>query len=65
MSLFSPERRYATYKAFYYPHTPASYEPPHFRPGDPEADRHFFSTHEKDEVPDGWSIGRLETGRHG
>jgi len=65
MSLFSPERRYATYKAFYYPHTPASYEPPHFRPGDPEADRHFFSTHEKDEVPDGWSIGRLETGWHG
>ncbi|KAH9996849.1 HORMA domain-containing protein [Russula vinacea] len=60
-----PKRRYATYKAFYYPHTPASYEPPHFCPGDSEVDRYFFSTHEKDEVPDRLSIGKLETGWHG
>ncbi|KAI9458263.1 HORMA-domain-containing protein [Russula earlei] len=60
-----PKRRYATYKAFYYPQTPASYEPPHFRPGDSEADRYFFSTHKKDEVPERWSIGKLETGWHG
>ena len=59
------ERRYATYKTFYYPQTPASYEPPHFRPSDPEADRYFFSTHGKDEVPERWSIGKLETGWHG
>ena len=65
MSMCSPERRYATYKAFYYPHTPASYEPPHFRPGDSEADQYFFSTHGKEEVPERWSIGRLKTGWHG
>ena len=59
------ERRYATYKAFYYPQTPASYEPPHFRPGDSENDRYFFSTHGKDEVPERWSIGKLETSWHG
>jgi hypothetical protein len=59
------ERRYATYKAFYYPQTPASYEPPYFRPGDSESDRYFFSTHGKDEVPERWSIGKLETGWHG
>jgi meiosis-specific protein HOP1 len=60
-----PERRYATYKAFYYPQTPASYEPPHFRPADSEADRYFFSTHRKDEVPERWSVGRLEAGWNG
>ncbi|KAF8503402.1 HORMA domain-containing protein [Russula emetica] len=60
-----PKRRYATYKAFYYPQTPASYEPPHFRPGDSETDQYFFSTHGKDEVPERWSIGKLETGWHG
>lgn len=60
-----PKRRYATYKAFYYPQTPASYEPPHFRSGDSETDRYFFSTHGKDEVPERWSIGKLETGWHG
>jgi meiosis-specific protein len=65
MSPCFPERRYATYKAFYYPQTPASYEPPHFRPGDSEADRFFFSTHEKGEVPERWSIGKLGTGWHG
>jgi hypothetical protein len=65
MSLCPPERRYATYKAFYYPQTPTSYEPPHFRPGDSEVDRYFFSTHGKDEVPERWSIGKLKTGWHG
>ncbi|KAI0256862.1 HORMA domain-containing protein, partial [Lactifluus subvellereus] len=60
-----PKRRYATYKAFYYPQTPVSYEPPHFRPGDSEADRFFFSTHGRDEVPERWSVGKLETGWHG
>ncbi|KAI0273433.1 HORMA domain-containing protein [Gloeopeniophorella convolvens] len=60
-----PKRRYATYKAFYYPHTPESYEPPSFRPGDSEADRFFFSTHTKDEIPEKWSVGKLETGWHG
>ena len=65
ISLCTPERRYATYKVFYYPQTPASYEPPHFRPGDSEVDRYFFSTHGKEKVPDIWNLGKLETGWHG
>ncbi|KAI9446297.1 HORMA domain-containing protein [Lactarius indigo] len=60
-----PKRRYATYKAFYYPRTPSTYEPPLFSPGDSEADRFFFSTHGKDEVPERWGVGKLETGWHG
>ncbi|KAN0140777.1 DNA-binding protein [Lactarius tabidus] len=60
-----PKRRYATFKAFYYPRTPPTYEPPHFRPGDSEANRYFFSTHGKDEVPERWGVGKLETGWHG
>ncbi|KAF8274863.1 HORMA domain-containing protein [Lactarius quietus] len=60
-----PKRRYATYKAFYYPRTPPTYEPPHFRPGDSEANRFFFSTHGKDEIPERWGVGKLETGWHG
>ncbi|KAH9001111.1 HORMA domain-containing protein [Lactarius akahatsu] len=60
-----PERRYATYKAFYYPRTPSTYEPPLFTPGDSEVDRFFFSTHGKDEVPERWGVGKLETGWHG
>ncbi|KAI0063417.1 hypothetical protein BV25DRAFT_1883873 [Artomyces pyxidatus] len=60
-----PKRRFATFKTFYYPHTPASYEPPHFKAGDSERDRWFFTTHKKDEVPEKCSIGKLETGWHG
>ncbi|KAH9005321.1 HORMA-domain-containing protein [Lactarius hatsudake] len=60
-----PKRRYATYKAFYYPRTPSTYEPPLFTPGDSEVDRFFFSTHGKDEVPERWGAGKLETGWHG
>ena len=58
-------RRFATFKIFYHPHTPLSYEPPHFRPGDAEQDRWYFTTHEKDEVPEKCSVGKLETGWHG
>ncbi|KAH9043071.1 HORMA-domain-containing protein [Lactarius pseudohatsudake] len=60
-----PKRRYATYKVFYYPRTPSTYEPPLFTPGDSEVDRFFFSTHGKDEVPERWGVGKLETGWHG
>ena len=61
----SPERRYATFKLFYYDNTPADYEPPHFLPGDAVKDRWFFTTHGKEEVPEKWSLGGLETGHHG
>ncbi|THH17110.1 hypothetical protein EW146_g3631 [Bondarzewia mesenterica] len=59
------ERRFAKFKVFYYPYTPASYEPPHFRPGDAEKDRWFFATHRPNEVPEKYSIGNLETVWHG
>lgn len=58
-------RRYATFKLFYTAHTPADYEPVHFRAGDVERDRFFFATHGMDEPPEKSSIGRLETGHHG
>ena len=64
ITVFS-ERRYATFKLFYYDNTPADYEPPHFLPGDAVKDRWFFTTHGKEEVPEKWSLGGLETGHHG
>ncbi|KAI0053877.1 hypothetical protein FA95DRAFT_1600397 [Auriscalpium vulgare] len=60
-----PKQRFATFKTFYYPHTPSSYEPPHFRAGDCDKDRWFFTTHQKNEVPERCSLGKLETGYHG
>ncbi|EED82474.1 predicted protein [Postia placenta Mad-698-R] len=59
-----PKRRYATFKLFYYDHTPDDYEPAHFRPGDAQKDKWFFSTHNKDEVPERCSVGSLKTGHH-
>lgn len=59
------ERRFATFKLFYYDHTPDDYEPPHFRPGDVEKDKWFFATHDRAEIPEKCSIGRLQTGFHG
>ncbi|KAI0312502.1 hypothetical protein OF83DRAFT_1086972 [Amylostereum chailletii] len=60
-----PRRRFVTYKVFYNSHTPASYEPPGFKSGDPDKEHFFFTTHETDEVPEKWNIGNLETGWHG
>ncbi|KAA1469348.1 DNA-binding protein [Dentipellis sp. KUC8613] len=60
-----PKRRFATFKIHYYPHTPASYEPPNFCAGDAEKDQWYFTTHGKKEAPEKWSIGKLETGWHG
>lgn len=59
------ERRYATFKLFYNDNAPADYEPPHFRAGDSDKDKWFFSTHGRDEVPERVSVGNLETGLHG
>ncbi|KZV65910.1 DNA-binding protein [Peniophora sp. CONT] len=59
-----PNRKFVTFKLFYNPQTPAGYEPPNFAAGDAERDRFVFTTHNPDEAPDKWSIGRLETGFH-
>ncbi|KAG5638989.1 hypothetical protein H0H81_008210 [Sphagnurus paluster] len=59
-----PKRRYATFKLFYTDKTPPDYEPPHFQAGDEEKDKWFFMTHDLDEVPDKWSIGKVDTGHH-
>ncbi|KAF5380914.1 hypothetical protein D9615_004163 [Tricholomella constricta] len=59
-----PKRRFATFKLFYTDKTPADYEPPHFQTGDEEKDKWFFMTHDLDEVPDKWRIGKVDTGHH-
>ncbi|RDB21131.1 Meiosis-specific protein HOP1 [Hypsizygus marmoreus] len=59
-----PKRRFATFKLFYTDETPADYEPPHFKAGDGEKDKWFFMTHDLDEIPDKWSIGKVDTGHH-
>ncbi|KAF8077718.1 HORMA domain-containing protein [Lyophyllum atratum] len=51
-------------KLFYTDKAPANYEPPHFLAGDEEKDKWFFMTHDLDEIPDKWSIGKLDTGHH-
>lgn len=60
----SLERRFATFKLFYNDKTPPEYEPPHFQAGDAQKDKWYFMTHDLDEVPDRWSIGRVKTGYH-
>jgi meiosis-specific protein HOP1 len=60
-----PGRRFATFKIFYTDNTPLDYEPPHFQAGDMEKDKWYFMTHDFDEVPDRYSIGKLDTGHHG
>jgi len=59
-----PERRFATFKLFYTEKTPASYEPQHFRAGDSQKDKFFFTTHGTRESPEKFSVGTMETGRH-
>ena len=62
--ILHPERRYATFKLFYTDETPVDYEPPHFKAADPEKDKWYFMTHDLDEKPDRWSIGKANTGHH-
>ncbi|KAL0563844.1 hypothetical protein V5O48_018218 [Marasmius crinis-equi] len=59
-----PKRRYASFKLFYTDDTPPEYEPPHFKPGNYEKDKWHFMTHDFDEAPDKWSIGRIDSGYH-
>ncbi|KLO19215.1 DNA-binding protein [Schizopora paradoxa] len=60
-----PRHRFATFKLIYNEDAPPDYEPPHFRPGDPEKDRFVFYTHDKHEKPDKFSVGSLKTPHHG
>ncbi|KAJ3760807.1 HORMA domain-containing protein [Lentinula raphanica] len=59
-----PKRRYATFKVFYTDDTPSDYEPPHFKAGDFEHDKWYFATHDMEEVPDTWSVGKVNAGWH-
>ncbi|KAK7038157.1 HORMA domain-containing protein [Favolaschia claudopus] len=59
-----PKRRYATFKLFYTDETPSDYEPKYFQAGDVQKDKWYFMTHDLDEVPDKWRMGKLETGHH-
>ncbi|TCD71215.1 DNA binding protein [Steccherinum ochraceum] len=60
-----PRRRFATFKLYYYGHTPEDYQPPHFRAGDSEKDRWVFTTHDHTEMPEKCSVGNVQTGWHG
>ncbi len=59
------ERRFATFKLYYYENTPEDYEPPHFRAGDMKKDKWFMTTHNKGEIPERCSVGSVQTGYHG
>lgn len=59
------ECRYGNFKLFFNDNTPDDYQPPHFRAGDPDSNRWFFTTHKAAEVPETTKIGNLETGWHG
>ncbi|KAK0196564.1 HORMA domain-containing protein [Armillaria mellea] len=59
-----PKRRFASFKMFYTDDTPSEYEPPHFIAADAEKDKWFFMTHDMDEIPDKWSVGKVNTGHH-
>ncbi|KAG2020134.1 hypothetical protein CC2G_005502 [Coprinopsis cinerea AmutBmut pab1-1] len=59
-----PRRRFATFKLFYTDATPDDYEPPNFNTGDFEKDRWYFMTHNLDEVPDKFSVGKVDCGFH-
>ena len=40
------------------------YEPPHFEAADMDKDKWYFMTHTFDELPDRYSVGKLDTGHH-
>ncbi|KAG8217650.1 hypothetical protein J3R82DRAFT_5803 [Butyriboletus roseoflavus] len=60
-----PKCRYGNFKLFFNDDTPDDYQPPHFRGGDADSNRWFFTTHRTAEVPESTRIGTLETGWHG
>ncbi|KAL4062906.1 HORMA domain-containing protein [Scleroderma citrinum] len=60
-----PSSRFGNFKLFFNENTPDDYQPPHFRAGDVDSHKWFFTTHGTSEVPERMSIGNLETGWHG
>ncbi|KIK79348.1 hypothetical protein PAXRUDRAFT_36464 [Paxillus rubicundulus Ve08.2h10] len=60
-----PKCRYGNFKLFFNDNTPDDYQPPHFRAGDTDSNRWFFTTHRTGEVPESTKIGNFETGWHG
>ncbi|KAL1762104.1 HORMA domain-containing protein [Schizophyllum commune] len=56
--------RYANFKVFYNASTPIDYEAPGFKPGDVDKDRWYIMTHAIDEIPERYTMGKLDTGHH-
>ncbi|KAL1678579.1 HORMA domain-containing protein [Schizophyllum commune] len=59
-----PKKRYANFKVFYNASTPIDYEAPGFKPGDVDKDRWYIMTHAIDEIPERYTMGKLDTGHH-
>lgn len=57
-------RRFATFKLIYTEDTPADYEPPTFMAGDVDKNKWFFTTHGRNEHPENWRIGGINSGHH-
>ena len=53
------------FKLFYREDVPEDYEPPYFRPADPQKHEFVFTTHGKDEVPERFQVGSIKTPYHG
>ncbi|KAI6131997.1 HORMA domain-containing protein [Pisolithus croceorrhizus] len=63
--IWSPESRFGNFKLFFSEDTPDDYQPPHFRAGDVDSNKWYFTTHGTSETPEKMSIGDFETGWHG
>ncbi|TRM58574.1 HORMA domain-containing protein [Schizophyllum amplum] len=59
-----PKKRFANFKVLYTDLTPADYEPPGFKPGDVDKDRWYITTHDMNEIPERFTMGKLDTGHH-
>ncbi|KAI6109671.1 HORMA domain-containing protein [Pisolithus sp. B1] len=60
-----PKSRFGNFKLFFSEDTPDDYQPPHFRAGDVDSNKWYFTTHGTSETPEKMSIGNFETGWHG
>ncbi|GAA5835284.1 hypothetical protein JCM9279_004495 [Rhodotorula babjevae] len=60
-----PRRRFLNVRLFYTKETPASYEPPHFRPVPADAPGYILATPSVADPPDFGTLGNVSTGFHG
>ncbi|KPV75942.1 uncharacterized protein RHOBADRAFT_52950 [Rhodotorula graminis WP1] len=60
-----PRRRFLNVRLFYTKETPASYEPPHFRPVPVDAPGYILTTPSVADPPDFGTLGNVSTGFHG